>query len=92
MARNVRYTPSYTGLRELAQSSGLSQASVDVAEQLARQARAVDPKGDYEAGPATVTAGRSNEPRAGAAITDISGGGARGQILGNLLNGGPARG
>lgn len=57
------------GLRELATSSAVGDATLAAAQQMAGNAQAVG-RGEYEAAPATVLAGWANERRAGAVVRE----------------------
>lgn len=65
----MRYRPQEAGIREIAQSTAMSAATLEVAERMAGNADAV---GDstYEAENQTVTAGWANERRAGAVVRE----------------------
>lgn len=71
--RKVRGSRTYKadddGLKELSRQSGVQEAVLEVARRLAGNAEAVG-RGTYEAGPATVTAGWSNELRGGAVVRE----------------------
>jgi len=63
------YRADDAGLRELATSSAVGDATLAAAQRLAGNAQAVG-RGDYEAASATVTAGWANERRAGAVVRE----------------------
>jgi hypothetical protein len=67
----VKYKPLASGLRELAQSAEVGAAALSAAQRMSGNANAV---GDatYEAAPATVTAGWTNEKRAGATVRVVA--------------------
>jgi len=71
--RKLRGIKSYmaddSGLRELATSAAVGEATMAAAQRLAGNAQAVG-RGDYEAAPATVVAGWANERRAGAVVRE----------------------
>jgi hypothetical protein len=64
------YTPDARGLHELATSPGMQAATTAAAQRGAAAAAAADPRGKYVVSPTRVTAGRRDETRAGALITD----------------------
>jgi hypothetical protein len=68
MAR-TRYMPVPSGLREIARSKAMGEASLEVARKLAGNANAVG-EAKYEAATETVTAGWANEKRAGAVVRE----------------------
>ena len=71
MASNtVKYTPDHNGMREFGREPFIGQAAVDAGQAVAAWARGNDPKGDYSVQEVGVTAGRSNEMRAGAVVTE----------------------
>jgi hypothetical protein len=57
------------GLRDIATSSAVGEATLAAAQRLAGNAQAVG-RGEYEAAPTTVTAGWANERRAGAVVRE----------------------
>lgn len=63
------YRADDDGLREIGQSAAMGAEMVSVAERIAGNAQAVG-HGDYEAKPATVTAGWQNERRRGAVVRE----------------------
>lgn len=63
------YRADDAGLRELATSAAVGDATLAAAQRLAGNAQAVG-RGDYEAAPATVLAGWANERRAGAVVRE----------------------
>lgn len=65
------YKADDSGLRELGTSSKVAAETLSAAKRLAGNAESVG-RGTYEAAPATVTAGRSNELRAGAVVREKS--------------------
>jgi len=68
--RGIRsYMADDSGLRELATSAAVGEATLAAAQRLAGNAQAVG-RGDYEAAPATVVAGWANERRAGAVVRE----------------------
>lgn len=78
----VNYKPDARGLRELGQSSGVADAAMQGARSVAAFARSDDPRGVYDAAPATVSAGWQNEPRRGARVVETQmGAGARRRTL-----------
>lgn len=71
MARNsVRYTPDHKGMRDFGREAFIGEAAVEAGRAVAAWARNNDPKGDYGAQEVGVTAGRNNEMRAGAVVTE----------------------
>ena len=66
----VKYTPDPRGMREFGRESFIGQAAVEGGRTIAAWARGNDPKGDYGVQEVGVTAGRSNEMRAGAVVTE----------------------
>lgn len=66
-----KYEIDRNGLRELARTSGIQQAAIDGGRGVAADAKAFNPRGDYEVTAATVTAGWQNEQRAGAAVNEV---------------------
>lgn len=71
--RKVRGSRSYKadddGLKDLSRQPGVQEAVLEVAQRLAGNAEAVG-RGTYEAVPATVTVGWSNELRGGAVVRE----------------------
>jgi len=68
MARS-KYEPLSAGLRAVAKSPGMAQATLAVARRLAGNANAVGDS-EYEAANQTVTAGWRNEKRQGAVVRE----------------------
>lgn len=64
------YTPIQAGLREIGGSDEMQKAVLEAAQRGAAAAQGADPAGRYVAAPQAVTAGRRNEARAGATVTD----------------------
>ena len=69
MAR-VKYTPDRNGFRQMTRESWVEDAAMVGADAIAAWARLNDPTGEYQAQPAGVAAGRQNEIRAGAVVTE----------------------
>ncbi|SDK79222.1 hypothetical protein [Arthrobacter sp. ok362] len=63
------YLADDSGLRELGTSSAVGAVTLAAAQRLAANAASVG-HGEYEAAPATVTAGWANERRAGAVVRE----------------------
>lgn len=63
------YMAEDRGLKDFGTSAALAAASLALAQRLAGNAQAVG-RGDYTAGPATVTVGWANERRAGAVVRE----------------------
>jgi hypothetical protein len=63
------YLADDSGLRDLATSSAVGDATLVAAQRLAGNAEAVG-RGEYEAASATVVAGWANERRAGAVVRE----------------------
>lgn len=73
MAGNtVKYTPDRNGMRDFGREPFVGQAAVEGGRAVASWARANDPKGDYGVQEVGVTAGRANEMRAGAVVTETA--------------------
>lgn len=68
----LKYTPDHDGMRQFGQSPELREAVLDAARAGAAAAQSADPAGRYEVDPMTLSAGRYDEPRVGAVITDTS--------------------
>src|SRR4051812_5497429 len=64
------YRADVRGLREIATSPGMQEAVLAAARRGAAAAQSADPQGSYVAAPTRVTAGRKDETRAGATVTD----------------------
>lgn len=64
------YVPDARGLHELATSPDMQAVVAAAAQRGAAAAAAADPRGRYVVSPLRVTAGRRDETRAGALITD----------------------
>lgn len=69
MAR-VKYTPDRGGMRELGREAFIGQAAVEAGNAVAAWARGNDPDGEYGVQEVGVPAGRENEVRAGAVVTE----------------------
>ncbi|QSZ53276.1 hypothetical protein RI444_15430 [Paenarthrobacter sp. AT5] len=73
--RKMRGSRSYyaddEGLRQLGQNSKTAAVTIAAARKLAGSAQAAG-KGNYEAAPATVTAGWKNERRSGAVVREMT--------------------
>ena len=74
MAKSVKYTPDYRGTREFGRESFIGQVAVDAGRAVADWARLNDPDGAYEVQEVGVAAGRQNEIRAGAVVTETEAG------------------
>jgi len=70
MAKKVRYEPDRNGLREVAREPWIQAVALEGAAKIAAWARQDDPRGGYDTGSATVTAGWDNERRAGAQVAE----------------------
>ena len=70
MASRVKYRPDRGGFRQMSRESWVEDAAMEGARAVAAWARANDPDGEYQAQAAGVAAGRSNEIRAGAVVTE----------------------
>lgn len=70
MAKSVRYTPDFAGMREFGREAFIGQAAVDAGRAVAAWAETNDPDGEYEVQEVGVTAGRQNDLRAGAVVTE----------------------
>jgi len=70
MAKSVKYTPDYGGMRELGRESFIGALSVDAGRAVAEWAKVNDPDGDYDVQEVGVPAGRQNDIRAGAVVTE----------------------
>lgn len=77
------YRPDNKGMRELGQSRVVGDACMEAARRGASWANSMDRRGSYRAERVTVPAGWSNEPRAGAMVsqTKPSGVGPRDRVL-----------
>lgn len=70
MARSVKYTPDYRGMRDFGREKFIGALSVDAGRAVAEWAKADDPGGEYDVHEVGVTAGRHNDLRAGAVVTE----------------------
>lgn len=70
MAKRVQYIPDRAGMRELGRERFVGQAAVSGANAIAAWARGNDPGAEYSVQEVGVTAGRANEFRAGAVVTE----------------------
>lgn len=66
----MSYRPDARGLREIGESAELQEAVLAAARRGAAAAQSSDPQGSYTVAPVTVPAGRRDEPRVAATITD----------------------
>lgn len=71
----VKYTPDYSGLRDIGKSKRVQAAAIDGARVIATRANQLDKNGRYSVRATGVPAGRYNEIRAGAAAIDETGSG-----------------
>lgn len=69
-----KYEMNPAGLREIGRSSGVQSAALAAGAAVAATARAINPTGDYEVTPRTVSAGWQREDRAGAQVTEVAAG------------------
>lgn len=69
MAR-VKYTPDYAGVRDFGREPFIGEACVDAGRAVAAWAKDNDPDGEYDVQEVGVPAGRNNEIRAGAVVTE----------------------
>ena len=82
----LRYTPDRKGMRDLALSAEVQSAAVDAGMLVASAAAGFDPNGQYSVRGTGVHAGRSDELRAGAVVTDeLATGGGKIESLKNAL-------
>lgn len=70
MAKSVRYTPDYGGMRAFGREKFIGALAVDAGRAVAEWAKVNDPKGDYDVQEVGVPAGRQNDIRAGAVVTE----------------------
>lgn len=70
MARRVQYQSDPAGMRELGRERFIGQVAVEGANAVAAWARGNDPGGEYSVQEVGVNAGRANEMRAGAVVTE----------------------
>ena len=70
MAKSVKYTPDPAGVREFGREPFIGALSVDAGRAVAEWAKNDDPTGDYDVQEVGVPAGRQNEIRAGAVVTE----------------------
>ena len=71
---SVKYTPDYNGMRNFGRESFVGQAAVDAGRSVAAWAQSNDPTGGYSVQEVGVTAGRQNDMRAGAVVTETTSG------------------
>lgn len=83
---NVRYTPDRRGMQELATSQVVQDAAVAAGARIAAAASGFDPDGQYSVHGTGVHAGRGDELRAGAVVTDeLATGGGKIESLKNAI-------
>lgn len=70
MAKSVKYTPDYKGTQEFGREPFVGALAVDAGRVVAAWAKANDPGGEYDVQEAGVPAGRHNQTRAGAVVTE----------------------
>jgi len=68
--RTISYTPDRNGMREFGREPFLGRVAVEGGNAVAAWARGNDPGGEYSVQEVGVTAGRANEMRAGAVVTE----------------------
>lgn len=72
MAKSVKYTPDYRGMRDFGRETFIGALSVDAGRAVAEWAKVNDPEGEYSVDEVGVPAGRQNEIRAGAVVTETT--------------------
>ena len=70
MAKSVKYTPDYRGMRDFGRERFIGALAVDAGRVVAAWAKANDPGGEYDVQEVGVPAGRQNDIRAGAVVTE----------------------